>query len=494
MKTRIPLTIISFFIFFQVTAQEKQFLSLENVIDIASQQSLDAFRNENMYLASYWEFRYFKADRLPNLSLEATPINYNRSMQKVYNYDENRDEFKSREYLDSEVALLLNQNVGLTGGRIFARSELNLSQKLGDDKVSSYSSTPFSIGYVQSLSGYNRLKWTAKIEPLKFEKAKKDFIQSQEELAIKATRLFFDLVDAQIEVKIAETNFSNADTLYTIGQGRFQVGTVTQDELLNLELNFMNSRLALTRANLGLERARAELNSFLGFGKDTKIECIIPTDLPDLQIQADKAVTMALTNNPEILNQQQRLIEEDRRVNQAKSENGVSGDLYALYGLNQNSNDFSNVYKDPLDRQLLSVGVNIPILDWGRRKGQLAMAKSNREVVRISINQEKIDFEQDVIMNVMEFNLQANQVANTAKADTIAEMGYEVTQQRFLIGKLDVTKLNLARNDREQARRAYINSLRTYWNYYFNLRRLTLYDFEREKTLSEDFEQIVNNY
>lgn len=494
MKTTLPLTIICLLFILRTSAQEKQLLSLENVIDIASQQSLDAFRNENMYLSSYWEFRYYKADRLPNLSLEATPINYNRSMQKVYNYDQNRDEYKLREYVDSEAALLLNQNVGFSGGRIFARSELNLSQKLGDDRNSSYSSTPMSIGYFQPLSGYNRFKWETKIEPLKFEKAKKEFIQSQEELAIKATRLFFDLVDAQIEVKIAETNFSNADTLFTIGQGRFQVGTVTQDELLNLELNFMNSRLALTRSNLGLERARAELNSFLGFDNDTKIECIIPTDLPDLQIQADNAVTMALTNNPEILNQTQRLIEEDQRVNMAKSENGVSGDLYALYGLNQNASEFSNVYKDPLDRQLLRIGVNIPILDWGRRKGQLAMAQSNREVVRISINQEKIDFEQDVIMNVMEFNLQANQVNNTAKADTIAEMGYEVTQQRFLIGKLDVTKLNLARNDREQARRAYINSLRTYWNYFYNLRRLTLYDFESGKTLSENFDRIVNNY
>ncbi|MCK5731062.1 MAG: TolC family protein, partial [Draconibacterium sp.] len=134
-----------------------------------------------------------------------------------------------------------------------------------------------------------------------------------------------------------------------------------------------------------------------------------------------------------------------------------------------------------------------PILDWGRRKGQLAMARSDREVMRISINQEKIDFEQNVTMNVMEFNLQGNQVLNTAKADTIAQMQYDVTQQRFLIGKVDVTKLNLARNDREQARRAYIGSLRSYWNYYITIRRLTLYDFQNNITLSEDFERIINN-
>jgi outer membrane protein TolC len=313
-------------------------------------------------------------------------------------------------------------------------------------------------------------------------------------LALKANRLFFDLVDAQIEVNISETNLANADTLYTIGKGRFQVGTVTQDELLNLELRYMNSKLALTRANLGLERSKARLNSFLGFEKGVNIECIIPSYTAALQIPADRALQLALENNPEIIGQKQRLLEEDKRVNQAKSENGVSGTVFAVYGMNQNSEEFNDVYKDPLNRQQLRAGISMPILDWGRRKGQLAMARSNREVVRIGINQEKIDFEQNVIMNVMEFNLQGEQVINTAKADTIAQMQYDVTQQRFLIGKVDVTKLNLARNDREQARRAYIRSLRSYWNYYITLRRLTLFDFENNVTLSEDFDKLINKY
>ncbi len=494
MKKSIVLALICFLSLNQINAQDKQLLTLDDVIRIASQQSLDAFKNENMYLANYWQFKYYKADKLPSLVLDATAFNYNRSMQKVYNYDQNRDEYIEREDFNSNISLRLNQNVGLTGGQIFAQSTLAVTQKLGDDKLSSFSSTPFSIGYSQSINGYNKYKWESKIEPIRFEKAKKEFIQSKEELAIKANRLFFDLVDAQIEVNISETNLANADTLFTIGKGRFQVGTVTQDELLNLELRFMNSKLALTRANLALERAKTKLNSFLSFDKETDVVCIVPSYSAQLQIPVDEAVSLALKNNPEILGQQQRLLEEDKRVNQAKSENGVSGTIFAVYGLNQNSEEFSEVYQDPLNRQQLRAGISVPILDWGRRKGQLAMARSNREVERISINQEKIDFEQNVVLNVMEFNLQGNQVLNTAKADTIAQMQYDVTQQRFLIGKVDVTKLNLARNDREQARRAYIRSLRTYWNYYITIRRLTLYDFENKITLSEDFDKLLNNY
>lgn len=494
MKHNLKLLLISLLLASGISAQEKKKMSLQDVISLASTQSLDAFINQNMYLSSYWEYRYYKADRLPSLSLSATPLDYYRSVQKVYNYDDNRNEFVERQYFDSDISLLLNQNVGLTGGSVFLQSNVSMTQTLGDDDVSSYSSVPFMLGYSQNINGYNELKWESKIEPLKFEKAKKQFIQDQEDLSLEATDLFFDLLDAQIEVTISETNLANADTLYTIGKGRFQVGTVTQDELLDLELGFMNAQLALTKAKLALDRAEAELNSFLGLDKNTKIECIVPKELPELQIDAMKAVDKAMNNNPDIFEHQQRLLEQDEKVTIAKSETGISGSVYALYGLNQNSEDFENVFQDPLDQQRLKLGVSIPILDWGSRKGQLAMAKSNREVVRLSINQEKIDFEQNVIMNVMEFNLQGMQVANSAKADTIAQLKYDVTQQRFMIGKQDITRLNIARTDREEARRAYINSLRSYWNYYYSIRYLTLFDFEQNISLSEDFDQLVNNY
>ena len=71
-------------------------------------------------------------------------------------------------------------------------------------------------------------------------------------------------------------------------------------------------------------------------------------------------------------------------------------------------------------------------------------------------------------------------------------MGFDVTMRRFKIGKLDVTKLNLARNDLENARRAYINSLRKYWLSYYQIRGLALFDFEKNIDLIADFEKILN--
>ncbi len=488
-KLFILLIIIS--LSFQIKSQDKIRLTLPEIIQIASKQSIDAFRNKNMYLASYWEYRFFQAERLPGISLRTNPLDFNRFLKKEYNFETNEDEYRLREYVDSDVAISATQNVGFTGGELFLRSELGMIKNLGGNQNTSYSATPFSIGYSQDLNGYNELKWKSKIEPVKFEKAKKTFIQDIEDLRIKSTYQFFQLITAQIQRGIAQTNYANADTIYNIGKGRFQVGTITQDELLNLELRLLNTEQALSMAILDEKRAQASLNSFLGMEKNVEIECIIPSEIPGLQIDPDIALTQALENNPEMINHQQRILQQDQNVKRVKAETGINTSVYAMYGMSRSSDKFTDVYGQPDKSQRFSLGINVPIADWGRNKGRVSMAQSNREVALATIKQERIDFEMDVIQSVLEFNLQASQVKNAAKADTVARLGYDVSFQRFLIGKINIVNLNIASTDQENARISYLNRLRDYWSSYFRLRSLTLFDFENNRPLTVNYDEIL---
>jgi outer membrane protein TolC len=477
-----------------IAQQHVMKLTLPEVIDLATQQSIDAFKQQNMYLASYWEYKYYRADKLPILSLGASPFSYNNSIRQDYVPQDQTWQYSQQKNITSSASLKVNQNVGLTGGSITMSSDLGMSKNFLGDAQTLFSANQFSLGYRQKINGYNSLKWKSKIEPLKFETAKKNFIQSREDIAVKATNKFFELVDAQIEINISTTNLANSDTLYQIGKGRYQVGTVTQDELLNFELNLMNARLALTKANQGLVRARSDLNSFLGLDKNSVIECIMPSsNSSSLQINVDAAVQKSMVNNPNILLQNQQLLEQDNIVKMTKAQNGLSADVSATAGLNQKALLIPDAYKNPNQFQNIAlIGLSVPIVDWGKRKGQLLMAKSNREVVVNTVKQARIDFEQSVLMSVMEFNLQSEQVTNSARADTIAQMGFDVTMRRFKIGKLDVTKLNLARNDLENARRAFISSMRKYWISYYQIRQLTLFDFEKGTDLTADFDKILN--
>jgi outer membrane protein TolC len=469
-------------------------LTLNEAIDLASKQSLDAFKQQNMYLASYWEYKYYRSDKLPQFLVGANPISYNNSIRQDYIPQDQSWQFSQQKNVTSSASLRMTQNVGLTGGSFSASTDLGMVKNFLGDKTTMFSSNMVSLGYRQRLNGYNSMRWKSKIEPLKFETAKKQFIQSKEDIAVKTTNKFFVLVDAQIEINITKTNLANADTLYQIGKGRYQVGTLTQDELLNFELNLMNAKIALTRANQGLLRARSDLNIFLGLEKDAVIDCVLPKSISSaLQINVDDAIHKSMENNPDILAQERQLLEQESNVRLVKAQNGLSADINATAGLNQKSIILAEAYQNPNQFQNLAlVGLSVPILDWGRRKGQVLMAKSNREVVINTVKQARIDFEQSVLMSVLEFNLQSEQVMNSAKADTIAQMGFDVTMRRFKIGKLDVTKLNIARTDLENAKRAYINSLRKYWVSYFTIRQLALYDFENKSDLTADFDKILN--
>ncbi len=75
------------------------------------------------------------------------------------------------------------------------------------------------------------------------------------------------------------------------------------------------------------------------------------------------------------------------------------------------------------------------------------------------------------------------QVGIAAKADTVATRRFEVAKNRYLIGKIDITDLFDAQREKDAARQAYIETMQQFWQSYFNLRRLTLYDFMRRAPL-----------
>jgi hypothetical protein len=60
-----------------------------------------------------------------------------------------------------------------------------------------------------------------------------------------------------------------------------------------------------------------------------------------------------------------------------------------------------------------------------------------------------------------------------------------------LIGKIDVTDLNIALTEKDAATRSYLSRLNNYWTYFYTIRRFTLYDFEKNIPLAEDFDRLV---
>jgi len=465
-------------------------LTFEEVMQLAREQSPDAIMAKHQFRANYWEFRTFKADFRPNLTLGTTFPEFSRAIKKYQNPDGTYTYVEDN--LNSTSANLnLRQNVGFTGGQLFATSNLARLDVFGDDESTSYLSTPVSIGYRQPVLFYNEYKWQKKIEPLKYEEAKKQYISSLEDVSLKAVAYFFDLALAQQNLQVAQINYSNADTLYQIATGRYNIGTIAENELLQMELSVLNAGSGLNSALVDLEIKKFQLRSFLGFNEKVNLQLIIPKEIPTLTVDVEKALAIARKNNPDIIAFERQLIEAERDVAKAKSEKGLQADLFASIGYTQQSEAFSDVYASPQDQQRIALGLEIPILDWGLGRGRYKMAQSSQEVIKTTVEQAKTDFVQSVYLNVMQFNLQDDQLMIAAKTDTIAQKRYDMTKQRFLIGKVDVLDLNVSLSEKDVAKINYISALRKYWSNFYNLRKITLYDFIKDQSLDTEFEELI---
>jgi len=476
--------------YYKTNAQEIRELTFSDVIKIAEENSPNALMAKHRFRASYWQYRTFKAEYRPSLTLIGTTPNYSTAYDRVWNSVTQQYDYRSTNILRNIGSLALSQNIGFTGGTISINSDLTLENDF-ENNTHNYITAPMSIGLTQPLFRYNSLRWQKKTEPLKYDAAKKTFLSNIEMVHTQAVMNFFSLALAQINKQIAAMNYSNADTLYRIAKGRYDLGTIAEDELLQLQLQFLNTETARKEAEINLRDREIRLRSFLGFNENVRIKLIIPNEIPSLQVDVQEVLDLAMANNPEILNQQLTILTAQSSVAQAKAEKGLNANLTASFGLHDQDPEFPLAYQDPSRQQTVRLGLTVPILDWGLGRGKYKMAQSSLELAQVQSDQALIDFEQNLILDVEQFNLQKEQVGIAAKSDTVAMKMFEVTKQRFLIGKIAVLELNNADTKKDQNKRAYVQSLQNYWNYFYNIRSLALYDFINRKPLETEYEKLL---
>lgn len=465
-------------------AQNTTKYTLQSVIQLAQKQSPDALMAIHRFRKSYWSFRTFKANYLPQLSFNATLPSINRSINPIAS-QEGTTVYTSQRLTNYSAGLTMNQKIGLTGGEIFLSSGLQrLDNFVGNTASHQYLGNMINVGISQPLFTYNPYKWSKVIEPLKYKQAKRTFMENNEAVAIKAIDYFFSLLSAQIEQEIAIKNYHNYDTLYQIAKGRFNLGKIAENELLQLQLNFLKADASVEQARLNYNDKLYRFKSFLRLKEDAAIELIPPVLTSFFDVSVKRAIQEAKNNTSTGLAFQQRLLEAASQLNEARLTGRFNMNVYASFGLSQSGLQLLDAYQQPLDQERISLGIQLPILDWGRAKGNIKMAQSNEDLVKTAVAQDKIDFEQNIYLKVMQFAMQKKQLTIAAKSDTVAQRRYEVTQKRYLIGKVnDVLELNNAQIDNDNARLNYFNALKNYWENYYELRKLTLFDFQKNKPI-----------
>ena len=133
-----------------VSAQKEREITLNEAIAMARMQSVDAAVALNELKTSYWEYRTFRADLLPEINLKGTLPNYNKSYGSYQNPDGSYS-FVRNSALGLSGELSIDQNIGLTGGQLSLTSSLDYLKQLGNSGDRHLMSVPVTLKLTQPI-------------------------------------------------------------------------------------------------------------------------------------------------------------------------------------------------------------------------------------------------------------------------------------------------------------------------------------------------------
>lgn len=471
------------------TAQK---LTLANAIKIAQENSLDAKSARFSFLASYWTYRSFRAELLPSVNLSGGLMNFNHSLVETRNYEDGRLAYVSNNTLSNNLTLSVDQQIAATGGTVSLQSYLyRLDQFSYDERT--YNSQPLRISYRQPLRAYNSLKWQKKTAPLEYEIAQKRFATAMQDIAIKVTALFFNVLSAQSNYQQSKSSAEERKALYAMAQKRLELGTTTKSEVLQMELSQINARVSEARNRLSIDDAMYDLFSYLRVTDYEQAELLPPYSVPDIVLSMDEVLQKAMANSSHTREQRLQMLSAEQNLAQAKSNKGLQVTLSGELGFMQSGQDISSAYRNLRDNEVIGLTLRLPIFDWGVSKGRVRMAQAQLEVVRTQQEQNHQDYIQELRKKVMQFNAQPTQCRDALRAQEIAEERYDIMRRRYETGTVTVTDLNTAQQEMTSAKAQYISQLSTFWNDYYALQKSTLFDWTERRDIYVDVEKIIND-
>jgi hypothetical protein len=445
-------------------------LSLHDVVELAKGNSIASKQAITTRETKYWLWRTYKSNYNPQLSLSGNLPGYSKTTTPVVQPD-GTILFQQIHNDNSQMTLNFSQSITATGATIYGESQLQRFDDFDRHHVL-YNGVPYAIGISQPIGQYNSLKWDRKIQPLLYNESKQAYIEAQEQISIKAEGYFFDLLLAQVNLQIAQTNYVNTENILKIAKMKFDLGKVTRNEILQLQLELLNAQKAVGIAKRDIEVSTLTLRSY------------ISQEGNDMTVTSDRVLTEAYANRSDAIAFIRRIAEAKRDVAVAKGQTGLVASLTANLGFSNTASNIPDVYRSPQNQQLVQLTFSIPVLDWGRSKSKIKTAEANEKFTEYAVEQDKQTFKQQIVTQVTLFNQMKEQVALTAQADSIAGEKYKIAKERYVLGNLSITDLSIAFQENDQAKRDYIAALRDFWGAYYQLRYLSLFDFEKNERIN----------
>lgn len=464
---------------------KKRQVTLDEAINSLSLKSIPAkieslnFHNEQL------SFENYKKGLLPSLVFDINPINFNRSLRTLQQPTDGSYSYVKNYANNSTWGITMRQKVNITGGELNVGTRLNYLNEFSQKK-SSFSTTPFIIGYSQQLWGGSKIcRLEKNIEFAKNQISTKKYCSRLSEIQQETLGLFMSTLLSKLEHELEFQNKVINDTLLNIAQTKLSNGNITEFDYKQIELQSLNIQYASENAMKSYEEALRKLQTYLAVEENLQI--VVPELNLPLTIDFNVVFSFVKKNNPFSIQQQIAKLEAEKTFYSVKLNNRFNGNLSLNYGINQYADNFAEVYRHGNVQQSVTLGLQIPVFQWGINKNKKRIAKNNYRVNLLNQEKSQREFNNQIKEKVNNYNRSVRLWIVSEKAYKVSQEQYQMLARKFALGKVSVYELTSSQHEQNIAMQQYYIAINDVYREYFSLRHIALYDFMSGKDLEDIF-------
>lgn len=364
------------FLLFPIIAFCQDTLTIEEVLKKVIDDSDKARNIEDEFSYKNLDYENYKKLFLPQVSLNAS-MPYQRSIQEVLQSNGSTSLIE-RNYTSPTINLSTKQILPFTGGEINLTNSVSMNDDL-TNKIRSFSSNWVNISYSQTINGFNQYKWmkkkyvnTRKIDTINYKKFKAT-------LKKETAKIYLDTYVLQLKCKLTKENIIKTNLLLNQFEEKKTKGRVTDLEIKQIQILISQLQQKLENDTFEQNVLMRQLKNQLNLDLDTELT-LMPIKEFELMVNKDSVIKSFLEANYNY-EADLKLIMANEKIDRAKKEGAINAYFQLGIGLNSSSSEIKELYDVPAQRQTISFGFNIPLLNWDILKNKKNMAELEKSIL-----------------------------------------------------------------------------------------------------------------
>lgn len=467
-----------------LTSFSQQGLTLEQSLKVAELNSPSMKKTRLSLIRSQENLNAQNASLKSQFSLNLTPFSYSRD--RVFNdlisdYNSQRKTQTYGTFAVRQPILVTDATLSLTNtfGYLDSYSQFATQQQKGF-------SNNLAINLDQPLFTYNKTKLNLKELQLALENTQLNYAIQLLSLEKGVTQAFYYVYQQQKSLEIANQAYQNMRKTYDVSKNKVDAGISPKEEMFQAELNLATAKSDYENKEVLFENAKDDFKLLIGMSLYDDLIVIPNINVDTVSVDISFAIDQGLNNRMELRQRKIDIETSQFDLIQTKAQNEFKGSLALSLGLFGDNEKFQNVYdkSNRTDNEVVSLSLEIPLWDWGRRKSMIKASEASIETSQISLEEEKNNIILDIRKVYRNLLNLSNQIEIARQNVINAQLTYDLNLEKYKNGDLTGMDLNLFQNQLSEKQLTYTNSLISYKLELLNLKIQTLYDFEKKEMVT----------